>query len=91
MDDPVSDEEKGSWFRELLAVQEEIAAERCSSMVGRIEKVLVEEKSKTEGRLCGRTSGNIIVEFDGDDSLIGDFRNVKITQARNWILTGELV
>ena len=91
MDDPVSDEEKGSWFRELLAVQEEIAAERCSSMVGRIEKVLVEEKSKTEGRLCGRTSGNIIVEFDGDDSLIGDFRNVKITQARNWILTGELI
>ena len=91
MNDPVSDEEKGSWFRELLAVQEEIAAERCSSMVGRIEKVLVEEKSKTEGRLCGRTSGNIIVEFDGDDSLIGDFRNVKITQARNWILTGELV
>ena len=91
MDDPVSDEEKGLWFRELLAVQEEIAAERCSSMVGRIEKVLVEEKSKTEGRLCGRTSGNIIVEFNGDDSLIGDFRNVKITQARNWILTGELV
>ena len=91
MDDPVSDEEKGLWFRELLAVQEEIAAERCSSMVGRIEKVLVEEKSKTEGRLCGRTSGNIIVEFDGDDSLIGDFRNVNFTQARNWILTGELV
>ena len=91
MDDPVSDEEKGSWFRELLAVQEEIAAERCSSMVGRVEKVLVEEKTKTEGRLCGRTSGNIIVEFDGDDSLIGDFRNVKITQARNWILTGELI
>ena len=91
MDDPVSDEEKGLWFRELLAVQEEIAAERCSSMVGRVEKVLVEEKSKTEGRLCGRTSGNIIVEFDGDDSLIGDFHDVKITQARNWILTGELV
>jgi tRNA-2-methylthio-N6-dimethylallyladenosine synthase len=90
MDDPISDEEKGKWFRELLAVQEEIAAERCASMVGRVEKVLVEEKAKKEGRLCGRTSGNIIVEFDGDDSLIGDFHNVRITQARNWILTGEL-
>ena len=90
MDDPVSDEEKGKWFRELLAVQEEIAAERCASMVGRVEKVLVEEKAKKEGRLCGRTSGNIIVEFDGDDSLIGDFHNVKITRARNWILTGEI-
>ena len=90
MDDPVSDEEKGKWFRELLAGQEEIAAERCASMVGRVEKVLVEEKAKKEGRLCGRTSGNIIVEFDGDDSLIGDFHNVKITRARNWILTGEI-
>ena len=90
MDDPVSDEEKGKWFRELLAVQEEIAAERCASMVGRVEKVLVEEKAKKEGRLCGRTSGNIIVEFDGDDSLIGNFHNVKITRARNWILTGEI-
>ena len=90
MDDPVPDEEKGRWFRELLQVQEEIAAQRCSDMVGRVERVLVEEKAKKEGRLCGRTSGNIIVEFDGDDSLIGSFRNVKITAARNWILSGEL-
>ena len=90
MDNPVSDEEKGRWFRELLDVQEEIAAERCASMVGAVEKVLVEEKAKTEGRLCGRTSGNIIVEFSGDDSLIGTFRNIRITEARNWILRGEL-
>ena len=90
MDDPVSDEEKGLWFRELLDTQEEIAAARCASMVGRVERVLVEERAKKPGRLCGRTSGNIIVEFDGDESLIGDFKSVKITEARNWILTGEL-
>ena len=90
MDNPVSDEEKGRWFRELLDVQEKIAAERCASMVGMVEKVLVEEKAKTDGVLCGRTSGNIIVEFPGDDSLIGTFRNIRITEARNWILRGEL-
>ena len=90
MDNPVSDEEKGRWFRELLQVQEEIAAERCAGMVGQVEKVLVEEKAKEDGRLCGRTSGNIIVEFSGDDSLIGTFKNVKITEARNWILKGNL-
>lgn len=90
MDNPVSDEEKGRWFRELLQVQEEIAAERCAGMVGQVEKVLVEEKAKEDGRLCGRTSGNIIVEFLGDDSLIGTFKNVKITEARNWILKGNL-
>lgn len=91
MDDPVSDEEKGRRFRELLDIQEEIAAGRCASMVGTIEKVLVEERSKTEGVLCGRTSGNIIVEFPGGDDLIGTFRDVCITEARNWILRGEPV
>ena len=90
MDDPVTDEEKGRRFRELLDVQEQIAAERCVSMVGTVEKVLVEEKAKADGVLCGRTSGNIIVEFPGDDSLIGSFCRVRITEARNWILRGEL-
>ena len=91
MYDPVSDEEKGIWFRELLSVQEEIAASRCASMVGGIERVLVEEPAKTQGRLCGRTSGNIIVEFTGDASLIGSFCDVRVTEARNWILYGETV
>ena len=91
MDDPIPDEEKGRWFRELLDAQEEIAASRCAAMVGSVEKVLVEEKAKKEGRLCGRTSGNIIVEFDGDGGLIGTFQNVRITEARNWILYGELI
>ncbi len=89
MDDPVPYEEKSKWFRELLDVQEEIAAKRCSSMVGKIEKVLVEEKGKN-GEVNGRTSGNIIVELNAPESTIGTFQNVKITKARNWILKGEL-
>ena len=91
MDDPISAEEKGEWFRELLAVQEEIAAKRCSSMVGSTERVLIEEVKEKTGELCARTSGNIIVELTGDKSMIGSFRNVKITQARNWILKGEII
>ena len=38
----------------------------------------------------GQQIGNIIVELEGDKSLIGTFQNVKITRARNWILKGEL-
>lgn len=90
MDDPYSAEEKSKWFSELLKVQEEIAARRCASMVGKEYKVLVEGKTDKEGILTARTSGNIIVEFAGDDNLIGSFANVKITKARNWILNGEL-
>ena len=91
MDDPISAEEKSKWFQELLDVQEEIAAKRCSSMVGKTEKVLIESVKEKTGELDARTSGNIIVELNGDKDLIGTFQNAKITSARNWILKGELV
>ncbi|MCH5300228.1 MAG: tRNA (N6-isopentenyl adenosine(37)-C2)-methylthiotransferase MiaB [Ruminococcus sp.] len=90
MDDPVHYEEKSKWFRELLAVQEEIAAKRCASMVGTTQKVLIESKKEKTNELNGRTSGNIIVELDGNEDLIGTFQNVEITKARNWILKGKL-
>ena len=90
MEDPISAEEKSKWFRELLDVQEEIAAKRCSSMVGQTEKVLIESVKEKTGELNGRTSGNIIVELDGEHSLIGTFQDVKITRARNWILKGKI-
>lgn len=89
--DVVTDEEKGKWFTELLKTQEAIAAKRCASMVGSVQRVLVEEVNEKYGLLSGRTSGNIIVEAQGDESLIGTFRDVKITEARNWILRGEFI
>ena len=91
MDDPIPASEKSKWFRELLDVQEEIAAKRCASMVGQTERVLIEGEKEKTGELNARTSGNIIVELEGDPELIGTFQNVKITQARNWILKGELI
>ncbi|MBQ7745129.1 MAG: tRNA (N6-isopentenyl adenosine(37)-C2)-methylthiotransferase MiaB [Ruminococcus sp.] len=91
MDDPISAEEKSKWFQELLDVQEEIAAKRCSSMIGKTEKVLIESVKEKTGELNARTSGNIIVELNGDKDLIGTFQKAKITSARNWILKGELV
>lgn len=91
MDDPIPYEEKSKWFSELLAVQEEIAAKRCASMVSKTERVLIEEYDQKNDSLNGRTSGNIIVNIKSNDiNLIGSFQNVKITDARNWILKGEL-
>ncbi len=91
MDDPVPAQEKSRWFQELCAAQEEIAAKRCQAAVGTVQRVLVEEEGKQEGMLFGRTDGNVIVDFPGPRELAGSFANVKITAARNWILTGELV
>ena len=60
-------------------------------MVGQQERVLIEGVKEKTGELNARTSGNIIVELQGDRSLVGSFQNVKITKARNWILKGELI
>lgn len=88
--DPVPAKEKSRWFTELLAAQERVAAERSASMVGQTVRVLIEEKNEKSNLLAGRTEGNIIVEFPGEESLIGEFIPVKITSARNWILMGEI-
>lgn len=94
MPDPVSREEKGKWFQELLDVQEEIAARRTASMNGKVFNVLVEGESKNkEGWLSGRTDANIIIEFPATDeqkNIIGTYQNIKVTEALNWILRGEL-
>ena len=95
MPDPVSREEKGRWFKELIDLQESIAAKRTASMNGKTYTVLVEGEAKNkDGFLAGRTDSNIVVEFpkpDNAGSLIGTYRSVKITQALNWVLKGELI
>ena len=89
MPDPVSREEKGKWFKELLDAQEKVAAKRTASMVGKTYRVLCESVSKG-GLIEGRTQGNIIIEFPADTSVIGSFRDVKVTESLTWILRGEL-
>ncbi len=89
MEDPVPYSEKSKWFKELCDTQEEIASKRTASMVGKTYRVLAEPNEK-EGILSGRTQGNIIIEFPGDESLTGQFLNVRVTKALTWILCGEL-
>ena len=91
MGDPVSTKEKGLWLRELLAVQEEITLERMNLLVGKTLRVLVDSHGKTPGYLSGRSDTNIIVEFIGDPSLIGEFVDVKITTPCNWAVIGEKI
>lgn len=92
MDDPVSAEEKGKWFREMLKVQEKIAGERTAKLVGTTAKVLAEEQDE-KGYVSGRTGGNVIIRFkcDNPEKVIGNFVNVKVTNALTWIVEGELI
>ena len=91
MEDHTTDAEKKNRMERLLALQRDIASEHNKRFIGRTLRVLVDGESKRKGRLVGKDSAFIIVEFSGDPSLIGTFQNVRITEARNWAVLGELV
>ena len=88
MDDPVPAAEKSAWFRELTAVQEEIAAARSAAMVGRTCRALIE--TAADGYLEARLPENLVVRVEGDPSLVGRRAVVEITAARSWILLGRI-
>lgn len=91
MPDPVPAEEKGRWLRELLAVQEKISAENMKKYAGKTFKCFVYGKGKLgEHSLEARTDGNLIVEFDGDESLVGSFKNITVTEPLTYVLKGRL-
>ena len=92
MPDPISGEEKGRWFQELLDLQEKIGLEEHEAMVGGVYRVLVDGVGKTgEGYLTGRTESNVIVDFKAPKEIIGQFVQVRVTKARNWLVLGELI
>lgn len=88
MDDPIPAEEKVKWFQEMTALQESLSAKRTASMVGQIKKALLE--NVVGDFIEARLPDNVIVRVQGDASLIGRHAMVKITQAKSWILLGEI-
>lgn len=92
MPDVIDEETKHRLFTRLVDTQNEVTAQISKRYEGQTLEVLVEGTSKNDiNRLSGRTTTNKIVNFEGDASLIGQFVNVKVTDARPWFLIGELV
>lgn len=67
------------------------AAQISQSMVGSVQRVLVDRLSKKDAaQVSGRTENNRVVNFTADESLIGEFADVLITEALPNSLRGEL-
>jgi tRNA-2-methylthio-N6-dimethylallyladenosine synthase len=70
---------------------DELAADTSRSMVGSIQRVLVERPSKKQpGQMSGRTDNNRVVNFCGSAGLVGRFVQVQITEALPHSLRGKL-
>lgn len=82
-------------LKRLYRLQEQIAQQATTisqSMVGSIQRILVEGSSKKSAEeLCGRTENNRVVNFVGDLDQIGQLIDIKITAALSHSLRGEIL
>ncbi len=97
--DDVPAEVKGERLQRLQEVLRGTIKESIEGHIGKVEEVLVEGASVraslgvNSGQLVGRTSTNIIVNFDvpeGGNVSVGDLVLVKILQAHTHSLLGKL-
>ena len=91
LEDNVSLEEKEQRLYRLNDLVNKYSKEANLKMLNKIENVLVDGLSDKEGKLCGYTETNKLVNFKGDTSLIGKIVPVKITDAKSFSLDGEIV
>ncbi len=92
MNDPIPMSEKKNWFNELTSLQEKKSEEYMKKFNGQVLKTFVCGNGKQgEGYLSGRTDGNLLIEFKGNNDLIGTFQNVKVTTPKTYILVGEII
>ena len=91
MPNQVPDEIKHKRFDRLKALVESQIDSNNKKYVGTIQKVLVEGKSKNNDQmLTGRTDSNKVVNFEGDESLIGQVIELPIISEHMWYLKGNL-
>ena len=90
--DDISEEVKIRRLNEIIEVQNQLSAEANQRCIGKTYEVLVEGFSKrSREQLVGRTEQNRVVVFDRGSHRIGDFVNVRITEASSATLKGEEV
>ena len=91
MEDPVAASEKGRWFREPTDLQEKISPDNMKKYAEKTFKCFVYGKGKLgDNYIAARTDGNLIIEFEGDENLIGTFQNIKVTKPLTYVLKGEI-
>ena len=90
--DDVPMEEKRDRLSRLQAMIDKQAGAISAGMVGTTQRILVDGVSrKNAGHLSGRTENNRVVNFAAGEVSIGDFRDVRITEALPNSLRAEVL
>ncbi|MDI1232928.1 MAG: 30S ribosomal protein S12 methylthiotransferase RimO [bacterium] len=94
--DDIPAEVKQKRAEELMALQEDISIKKNQAKIGKVLKVIFDRK---EGNyFIGRTEADspevdneVLVDASTNFARLGDFANVKITQAESFDLIGEII
>ena len=79
--DSVPEEEKGRRLAILQERQREIQLRRNQACIGREFEVLVENYQPRLGQAVGRTTSNRVINFAGQPAWVGQYMNVRVTEA----------
>ena len=91
MENQVPDEVKHERFNRLIDAVNEIVITSNKKYEGKTVEVLVEGYSKNDStKLTGRTRNGRLVNFEGDESLIGTLVDVDIVRAQPFSLIGKV-
>ncbi len=90
MTNQVADDVKKSRVHDLINLNAQLGADYAAKFTEDIVSVLVERVNKN-GRLEGHTSNYLKVEFDGDESQIGELVNVVIKDSGYPVNNGEII
>lgn len=81
-----------SRLNRINELQNKISLDVNKKLVGREFNILIDDYApKGEGFLQGRTPTDKVVILEGDEALLGKFAAVRITDAENWCLHGEIL
>ena len=87
----VVDDEVGSQrLSYLQEMQNQIIDDNHKECLGKVYKVYFESLIKNNF-VSGRSDNNIVIKVKGSEELLGQFKDVKITQIGRTILTGEIL
>ena len=79
-------------LNKLNELQDKITLDINKKLIGREFEILVDGEAPKGGNLLqGRTPNDKVVIFEGSKKLLGEFINVRITEAEAWCLHGEMI
>lgn len=91
MTDQIDEDVKNERVHRLIELSNQLAKDYASKFDQTVLEVIPEEKGSTDGKLVGYADNYMKIEFEGDESLIGELVKVKVTTPGYPINKGKLV